>query len=763
MLSWQARGAVMSEGNIKKLSELPATAICGNDITSSVLYVSALTVIASGQYAWISLLIVAAVLFLFREAGQADLFLISWLGIDLHNRGERAYRLLGCQLTYHGDLPAPHETLQYDIRVDGHAHHDQVRLFFFHYDCRVGDDLRLSVREGQAGFFNEDDLRQSAGVLWSAETAEPRPDARLDDPLVHCTRASLDGEQVLAFSEGRAFDCFGAGFERARTHVHGPRIQGGRMLLLEQVPEVSRDGGPWRRGYLKATTPVHPDDWYFEGHFKNDPCMPGTLMFEGCLQAMALYMGFLGYTLPRDGWRFQPVPEQPIDLRCRGQVDPSSRLIVYEVFVEEVVAGPVPTLTADLLCTCDGLKALHARRVGLQLVPDWPLNHHPELLTRHVERGPVASRDGFRFDHASLLASALGPPSHAFGPMYRAFDGPRRVARLPGPPYHFMSRVHHIEGEMGGMRAGTVVWLEYDIPATAWYFEQNSAPAMPFCVLLEAALQPCGWLASFVGSALTSSEDLSFRNLDGTGTVLAALEPGCGTLRTRVEITSINRSGGMIIEAFQVECRLGERRIFSLDTVFGFFPAVALARQVGLPTSDQQQALLTRPSDLQVDLARRPPRYCAGQVRLAGPMLLMLDRVTGFWPRAGAAGLGMLRAEKDVDAGEWFFKAHFFQDPVQPGSLGLEAMVQLLQFYLLHTAPSLPPDMEFEALESGQPLTWRYRGQVLPEDHLITTTMEITAREADEQGYRAVADASLWVDGKRIYEVSGLAVALRRR
>ncbi len=57
----------MDEGKSKKLSELPATAICGNDITSSVLYVSALTITASGQYAWISLLIVAGVLFLFRK------------------------------------------------------------------------------------------------------------------------------------------------------------------------------------------------------------------------------------------------------------------------------------------------------------------------------------------------------------------------------------------------------------------------------------------------------------------------------------------------------------------------------------------------------------------------------------------------------------------------------------------------------------------------------------------------------------------------
>ncbi len=51
----------------KKLNQLHATAICGNDITSSCLYVSALTIAYAGQYAWIALLIVAAVLFLFRR------------------------------------------------------------------------------------------------------------------------------------------------------------------------------------------------------------------------------------------------------------------------------------------------------------------------------------------------------------------------------------------------------------------------------------------------------------------------------------------------------------------------------------------------------------------------------------------------------------------------------------------------------------------------------------------------------------------------
>jgi 3-hydroxymyristoyl/3-hydroxydecanoyl-(acyl carrier protein) dehydratase len=77
--------------------------------------------------------------------------------------------------------------------------------------------------------------------------------------------------------------------------------------------------------------------------------MPGTLMFEGCLQAMSFTMAAMGFTLQRDGWRFQPVIGEPIPMRCRGQVTPESRELVYEIFVEEIVAGPLPTLYADVL------------------------------------------------------------------------------------------------------------------------------------------------------------------------------------------------------------------------------------------------------------------------------------------------------------------------------------------------------------------------------------------------------------------------------
>ncbi|RLB54106.1 MAG: 3-hydroxyacyl-[acyl-carrier-protein] dehydratase FabA, partial [Deltaproteobacteria bacterium] len=503
-------------------------------------------------------------------------------------------------------------------------------------------------------------------------------------------------------------------------------------------------------------------DWYLKGHFKNDPCMPGTLMCEGCLQAMALFLAGMGYTLDKDGWRFEPVPGEAYSLRCRGQVTPSSRQLVYEVFVEELWDGPVPTIYADILGTADGLKIFHGRRMGVRLVPDWPLTSRPELLAAIDEtHHQVATVDGFPFGYASLLACAWGRPSDAFGPTARVYDGTRHIARLPGPPYHFMSRVSQVDGELGSMRTGASIELEYDIPPDAWYFDENGRQVMPLCVVLEAALQPCGWLAVYIGGPGTTEQDLYFRNLDGTSTLRAELGPEAGTLRTRTTLESISQVSGIVLLSYKAECFVGDRLVYEIDTGFGFFGKEALAQQVGLPASEADRAWLDEPCDFALNLKARPPRYCDGTLRLPGPMLLMIDQVTGYWPKGGPAGLGRWRAEKAVAVGEWFFKAHFYRDPVQPGSLGLEAMIQLLQLHLLHCEAGADiPNPQFEPLELDRPLTWKYRGQVTPKDRTITVELNIVKQGRDERGAYAVAEAWLWADKLRIYYAENIGMRI---
>ncbi len=198
------------------------------------------------------------------EAGQADLMLISWLGVDSLNRGDRVYRLLGCDLSFHGNLPRVGETLRYDIHVDSHASHADVRIFFFHYDCTSGAERRLTVRNGQAGFFTDEELAGSEGILWVPETGShtPQENARLDSSPQTTSRRSFDIEHLRAFAEGRTFDCFGNGFERTFTHSRTPRTQTSRMQLLQRVPVFDPEGGPWKRGYLRAEWTVRSDDWF---------------------------------------------------------------------------------------------------------------------------------------------------------------------------------------------------------------------------------------------------------------------------------------------------------------------------------------------------------------------------------------------------------------------------------------------------------------------------------------------------------------------
>ncbi|RYE91518.1 MAG: hypothetical protein EOO75_08725, partial [Myxococcales bacterium] len=695
------------------------------------------------------------------EAGQADLLLISWLGADFLNRGERIYRLLGCDLRYHGKLPRPGDTLSYDIHVDGHAKHEDVRLFFFHYDCHIGDERRLSVRGGQAGFFTDAELLASGGILWEPETGENTPDPRLDAPRVEVAR-SYTREQLDALADGRPWDCFGETHRRARTHVRTPRTGAGPLQLFDAVTDFDPKGGPWGRGYLRAVQSISPDDWFFSGHFKGDPCMPGTLMYEGSMQTMAFYLLAMGFSLDADGWTFEPVPEETYKLRCRGQVTPSSRELVYELFIDEVVEGPVPTLYADLLCTVDGLKAFHCRRMGFRLSPDWPMERIQELYQMSSDDPrPVASHDGFAFDYRSLMACAWGRPSEAFGAMFRVFDGTRRTPRLPGPPYHFVSRIARIDGPINVVQSGTVVTADYDVPPDSWYFDENGVATMPSAVIMEATLQPCGWLASATGVTLHSATDLCFRNLDGTATWHTEVLPDTGTLSTTTKLTSLAKSAGMVIVNFEVVCRAGDTLVYEMKTVFGFFPPEALASQAGISVGDDERAWLVRDSDLRVDLAARPERFFASGARLAAGKLLMIDRLTGHWPTAGKAGLGRMRAEKDIDAGEWFFKAHFYQDPVQPGSLGIEAMIQLLQAAMLqHDLDRGMQNPRFEPLALGLPLTWKYRGQVVPENRMVTTEIEFTSISRDERSVTAIAEAWLWVDGMCIYHAKNMGMRI---
>ena len=103
------------------------------------------------------------------EAGQADLFLSSYLGIDHQVRGKRTYRLLDANIVFHRGLPQPNETIRYDIRIDRFVKQGQTYLFFFRYEGHIGNDHLITMTDGCAGFFTEQEVTQSGGIILTEE------------------------------------------------------------------------------------------------------------------------------------------------------------------------------------------------------------------------------------------------------------------------------------------------------------------------------------------------------------------------------------------------------------------------------------------------------------------------------------------------------------------------------------------------------------------------------------------------------------------
>ena len=173
-----------------------------------------------------------------------------------------------------------------------------------------------------------------------------------------------------------------------------------------------------------------------------------------------------------------------------------------------------------------------------------------------------------------------------------------------------------------------------------------------------------------------------------------------------------------------------------------------------LPPDSPHRFHKPQPSYTYEDLRKsgRGELFGPGNAQLPSPPMLMLDRITSIDIDGGAHGKGRLVAELDVKPDLWFFQCHFPGDPVMPGCLGLDAMWQLVGFWL---GWSGSPGRG-RALGVGEV---KFTGQVTPNTKLVR--YEIDIRKAIRSRLvMGVADGVVFLDGEKIYEASNLKVGL---
>ncbi|MGL5290347.1 MAG: bifunctional 3-hydroxydecanoyl-ACP dehydratase/trans-2-decenoyl-ACP isomerase [Vibrionaceae bacterium] len=138
--------------------------------------------------------------------------------------------------------------------------------------------------------------------------------------------------------------------------------------------------------------------------------------------------------------------------------------------------------------------------------------------------------------------------------------------------------------------------------------------------------------------------------------------------------------------------------------------------------------------------------------QLPAPNMLMMDRITKITTEGGEFGNGEIIAELDIDPSLWFFDCHFPGDPVMPGCLGLDAMWQLVGFFLGH----IGGQGKGRALGVGEV---KFTGQVLPTASKVTYHIQMK-RVINRKLVMGLANGLVYVDGKQIYAAKDLKVGL---
>ncbi len=704
------------------------------------------------------------------ESGQCDLLLISYLGIDFENKGVLVYRLLDCTMTFLDDIPQEGDTLRYDISINSFVRHGSNLLFFFSYECFVGDKMVLKMDGGCAGFFTHDELDKGKGVVYSKKELLEREKIQKQEfePLLICQKATFDQNDMIHLTEGNVAACFGDHYWQSGLNP-SLRVPPKEILMIDQVTSLDFKGGAYGLGLIVGEKRLEPEHWYFPCHFKDDQVMAGSLMAEGCGQLLQFYLLYLGFQTCTTDARFQPIPNLHQVVRCRGQVTPISATLVYRLEITELGLSPTPYAKGDVEIILNGKIVVHFKDVGVQL------SEKNKFLAVAENKVPLSylvkkPKESALLNEAQVQEFCLGSVAKCFGPEFEIYDsGKVTASRMPNTHLNFVHRVLEVTGKRHTFLPKTTIVTEYDAPIETWYYRHNSSDTIPYSVLMEIALQPCGFLSAYLGTTLLYPEEsLCFRNLDGRGQIVKDVDIRGKTVTNRSRLLSQSNIQGMIIQRFDFEMWCEGELFYKGDASFGFFSFNALANQVGLdrgkdilPWVENTGGLPIISIDLKPEshstlyqIDKQRPHY-----HLAHHQLDLIDEVK-IVEGGGRHQQGYIYAKKEVKMTDWYFKCHFHQDPVMPGSLGVEAILQAMQTYALQ----LDLGKSFKSPRFVQltehEIIWKYRGQIPHAQVGMYVEVHLSKVEVSKDKVILIGDASLWKPKLRIYEIKDVAICL---
>lgn len=382
------------------------------------------------------------------------------------------------------------------------------------------------------------------------------------------------------------------------------------------------------------------------------------------------------------------------------------------------------------------------------------------------------------YDYEDVLEMTNGSMAKVLGPLYEAVDKYPIRARMPSPPFMFITRILSINAEFGEFKPGSSIEAEYDVREDC--ILRTSREGVSALVFGEASHIGI-FLAGYMGIDAVSNGTAKFRVTDTDTTYQESRYPIIGeTARVIFTIERFVKNGDITLLFCSYKVYLGDVLTIAAKEIGGFFTQKVLDNGMGIREELKTYEGPTLPSPYAPVSSRKyfdkeevhaylqgDPVKCFGvpcvncvtsyQVK---EDIEFLDRIVDISGTGGAYGLGYIIGEKDIDETFWPFKCHFKNDPILPGTIMLEGITQVSIFFQIYQGLFNTSKAVNARFEPNHTVKNTFRGEVRPGKHTLRFRIDPREVRSTKEGIRFAHDSSVYCDGLQVIQQKNAVVLI---
>lgn len=412
---------------------------------------------------------------------------------------------------------------------------------------------------------------------------------------------------------------------------------------------------------------------------------------------------------------------------------------------------------------------------------------YEQLLGTPVQSAPAPAPTRFPnasktclYNREQVITMTDTSMSAVLGDQYKEVDQYPVRARMPLPPFLFVSRIMSIDAEYGVFRPSSIV-TEFDLDEDCVFRNGDSL----ICPLVASEASHIAiFLIGYMGLDAISKGTLSYRAIDSSMTAYSERPFRVGdTLRTVLKINRFVKNGSTTLLFFTFESYNGDELIFITEATGGFFTKADLASNKGVINPRKQLRKNVEPKEFlhlsdstktsydKEEMAafyRGDYETCFGvkpkptrkEMYYLPYDMKMVDRVTNIDYNGGIYGRGLICGEKQITPDLWPFKAHFKNDPVFPAIIVSDGVTQLGMFLFAHAGLLNKFDNASFTSVVGNCVKSRFRGQVRHGYSTLRYEVNIKELVETDEYINLFFDAMIFNDDVQIMQIDSYALKI---